>query len=379
MTSDDPAQPGRKLLFVLPDLDTPPTKGYQVRCIEIAAALGARHTVRVVSGRTTRRNETVAANRRHLWRVASLLRRVLDGLPLQAAPFDGPDVARRVKWIVREWRPDAIVVMTERMPDTTAALCSEILVVDVVDAMRLNMEQRARNAGIFMHALWSREARAFTRQARRIERCAKIIIAASATAHAEYPTAHIVPNAAKADNLPRGAPTIDVIFTGNLAYWPNVRAAIELCEEIAPRIRRGMPEATIVVAGRRPVSAIRRACAAAGVTLQADVPDLGDLVRASRVAVAPLRWSGGGNLKILEAVAAGTPVLCYRAASQQLPDALEGIRECADAEEMANAALAILRSDQSPIGPGDMHIWPARARSLEDLLEPLLQRASEKP
>jgi glycosyltransferase involved in cell wall biosynthesis len=354
-------------------MENPPTKGYQVRCLAMATGLSDRYAGRVIAALASTTVDSARAAGRPFRRLQSVLARLIDGTPLQSALFDGTDVAERVCRIVDEWRPDAIIVMTERLPVTTAALCSRVLIVDVVDPMRLHMQQRASRAGMLWRWLWNREANSFMRNAQRIRRCATQVIASSASALRDYPDAVVIPNAATIDMTPRPPPAIDVVFTGNLSYWPNIRAAVELCEIIAPRIKAALPEARIAVAGRHPAAAVRKACASADVSLMANVENMGALLRSSRLALAPIEWTPAANLKIMEALAAGTPVLAYPGAAAELPGSADGVRVCKGPDEMARAAVAFLDGTEAfVVARRNQHTWGARAASLETLLDALL-------
>jgi glycosyltransferase involved in cell wall biosynthesis len=364
-------------LFVLPDLDVPPKKGYQVRCLGIADALSDRYETRVIAARSTSGVlDTVTANARPHQRVWALLHRFVDGAPLQSALFDGSDVADRIQALARDWNPAAIVVVTERLPVTTVRLCadrSRPVIVDVVDSMRLHMVERALRARGPSSMLWRREARSFQRNSKQIAACASTVIAASTTALTDYPDARVITNAASPDTLTRPEAMVDLIFTGNLSYWPNVTAALELCERIVPKIRTSLPHSRIVIAGRRPPRAVQRACVTSGVELIANVDDMAQLLRRSRLALAPVEWTPGANLKILEALAAGTRVLAYPAAVRQLPIDVEGVRSCDGPDEMARTAVAVLEGELEIESPRrDRHVWPARAAELEHVLEALL-------
>jgi glycosyltransferase involved in cell wall biosynthesis len=371
---DGDANERRRILFILPDIDEPPTKGYQVRCLGLASGLSGRYVSRIVSARDAALVESVSADRRLIRRLQAFLAGLFDGRPLQSALFDGTDVMRLVSAIAAEWKPYAIVVVTERLPITMRALCGYPLFIDIVDSMRLHMEERAARAGFPVRWLWLRESRAFQRAAQRLTQCAERVIASSVTALADYPDALVIRNAANTDSNPRPIPAIDVIFTGNLSYWPNAKAARDLCEAIAPILRAALPQSRIVIAGRNPRADLRRACELAGVSLMANVDDISALLRSARLAVAPLPWTPAANLKIMEALAAGTPVLAYPAAVEHLPEAIDGVLVCEGPQELAHAAIAILEGRKTLSQPKrEQHTWAARAAELEALLDAVLE------
>jgi glycosyltransferase involved in cell wall biosynthesis len=290
--------------------------------------------------------------------------------------FDGADVAKRIETLARTWKANVVVVVTERLPVTVLALRSETIVIDVVDSMRLHMRERRVRSGFPLRWIWRHEERAFAKLAIELGRVAKGVVASSATALPEYPSAIIIENAADEDLQPRPQPTIDALFTGTLSYWPNAAAAVELCDVVVPRIRSKLPEVRIVVAGRNPTAAVRAACVRASVELMADVADMRALLRTSRLALVPLRWTPAANLKVMEALGSGTPVLAYPAAIEHLPAGIAGVIRCDDAERMGESAVALLTGAREAAEPiRAAHTWKARATQLEAVLDQAVRSA----
>jgi polysaccharide biosynthesis protein PslH len=143
--------------------------------------------------------------------------------------------------------------------------------------------------------------------------------------------------------LPR---TAGVLFPATLGYAPNVDGALWFCAEIWPRIRAGVPDATLALVGRKPVPEVVRLGDLPGVEVHADVPSMTPYYAQARVVVVPLRAGTGTRLKALEAMASARPVVGTRIG-------LEGIGVnhgeqalLADAPgEFAEAVLDILRND----------------------------------
>lgn len=97
-------------------------------------------------------------------------------------------------------------------------------------------------------------------------------------------------------------------FLGALDYFPNTRAALEIIERIAPVVAQELPDMHVQVAGRRPPRVVIEAAADHPVELTPDVDDARPLFRNS-VLLVPLDCGGGTRLKVLEAFAAGCPVI----------------------------------------------------------------------
>jgi glycosyltransferase involved in cell wall biosynthesis len=101
-----------------------------------------------------------------------------------------------------------------------------------------------------------------------------------------------------------------VIFTGSLDWHPNIDGLEWFAEEIYPELMRIMPQCSTTVVGRRPSPAIIAALGdKVGISLYSDVPEIQPYLHSARVMMVPLRIGGGSRLKILEAFAAGIPVV----------------------------------------------------------------------
>lgn len=100
-----------------------------------------------------------------------------------------------------------------------------------------------------------------------------------------------------------------VVFSGVMAYGPNIVAVEYFAREVWPEVRRRVPTAEFHVVGRHPAPAVRALEAIPGVRVLGEVPSMADALAAAWVAVAPMRSGAGIKNKILEAWAAGTPVV----------------------------------------------------------------------
>lgn len=99
-----------------------------------------------------------------------------------------------------------------------------------------------------------------------------------------------------------------LLYVGQLGYRPNEAAVIELVDKVLPRVAAGVPDAIVRVVGPNASPAIRR-LSSPSVELAGEVPDVAAELHAARALVVPLRAGSGTRLKILEAMAAGTPIV----------------------------------------------------------------------
>ncbi|WP_346621241.1 glycosyltransferase [Blastococcus montanus] len=192
-----------------------------------------------------------------------------------------------------------------------------------------------------------------------------------------HPHVLVVPNAwEKPEPLPHGRDPI-VSFVALMSWAPNVDAATWFCAHVWPRVRRQVPDAQLWLVGRNP-SAVLRALADESVTVTGTVPDLAPYYERTRVAIAPLRAGGGSRLKILEALAAGRPVVATTVGAEGLEDLIGRGVTVADApKDMADAIVLRLREPDIGAAEGNAgaravaedHSWSAATRPLIGFLE----------
>src|SRR5262249_43984764 len=101
-----------------------------------------------------------------------------------------------------------------------------------------------------------------------------------------------------------------ILYVGALGWPPNASAARYLATDVLPVVRRTVADARVVVVGRNPpAELLALARDNRDVEIAADVPDVAPFFRSADVLAVPLETGGGTRLKILEAFAAGLPVV----------------------------------------------------------------------
>ena len=100
-----------------------------------------------------------------------------------------------------------------------------------------------------------------------------------------------------------------IVFVGAMDYFPNADGATFFAKQIWPRVRNSLPNAELTIVGANPGADVMALNDLAGVRVTGMVPDVRPFYLGALAAVAPLRTGGGTRLKILEAVAAGVPVV----------------------------------------------------------------------
>jgi polysaccharide biosynthesis protein PslH len=100
-----------------------------------------------------------------------------------------------------------------------------------------------------------------------------------------------------------------VLFVGSMDYHPNIDAVQYFADEIWPALHHQLPSAVFTIVGRNPSKKVRALASRTAIEVTGTVRDVRPYYRESFVAVVPLRMGAGTRLKILEAMAAGLPVV----------------------------------------------------------------------
>lgn len=100
-----------------------------------------------------------------------------------------------------------------------------------------------------------------------------------------------------------------LIYTGALTYDANLDAMRYFVREILPLVREVEPDTRLTITGRASQVAQNELSIDNAVLFAGYVADVRPRIAQSRVCVVPLRFGGGTRLKILEAMAVGTPVV----------------------------------------------------------------------
>ena len=201
-------------------------------------------------------------------------------------------------------------------------------------------------------ARWAAEARKLERAERRVALDVDAIVTTSELDAETFRSwgarrVEVVPNGVDTAAMPYRpvGPGATIVYLGQFSYRPNERAAIELIDDVLPLVRRRVPDASVELVGRNAGEALHRR-AGAGVTVVGAVPDVRPHLHGARVLAVPLRAGSGTRLKILEAMAAGVPVVSTPLGASGIEaragdEILIGERP----EELADHVAAVLEDD----------------------------------
>jgi sugar transferase (PEP-CTERM/EpsH1 system associated) len=366
-----------RVLFVTARFPWPPDRGDRLTSLALLRVLARDHKVTLLSfvdgrepadARTALDSlgiefATVPLSRRGSWLRAWL--GLLSPEPSQVAFYRSAAMRDRVARCIAEHTYDAIFVQMFRVAQAVRDVEHPAKVLFLGDSLALNLQRAAH-----FEPWWKRPGIAWEQR-----RVAAYEVAASARFREAWVVspvdlsdlksrgvsqARLVPHGVD-DSLFRLAPcragAPRVMFVGNMSVPHNVDAAVFAAREVWPLVRERAPGAELWLVGAAPKPAVRELASLPGVTVTGSVPDLAPLWAAAHVMLAPLRFSSGIQNKVLEAMAAGVPVVTT-------PDAAAGVRDgtgelmrvAADAAGLARETVALLKD------PAAANAMAARAR-----------------
>ena len=136
-----------------------------------------------------------------------------------------------------------------------------------------------------------------------------------------------------------------LVFSASLDAFVNQDAAVYFMESIFPRILERDSGVKVMFLGKDPPSSLRK-YASEQVTLTGTVDDVRPYLSRSSVCIVPIRVAAGSRIKILEAMAAGLPVV-------STPEGAEGLEVVAgehiliarNEDEFAGCAIRLLNDN----------------------------------
>jgi sugar transferase (PEP-CTERM/EpsH1 system associated) len=229
------------------------------------------------------------------------------------------------------------------------------ILTDLVDVDSNKWLQYAARKKFPLSAIYRREGNCLRRYERRVcEKSSGVIVTTEQEARllkeiCSTACVEVVPNGvdmeyfdpARSSQEPAGP---EVVFCGDMSYFPNEAAVRFFALEAFPKIRESVPEARFLIVGRKPGPGVRSLDTVPGVEVTGTVPDVRPYLARAAVSVAPFSIAAGIQNKILEAMAFGLPVVSSTKAAGGLPLGLAaGIRTADTAAELIAAIVPLLR------------------------------------
>ena len=287
-----------------------------------------------------------------------------------------PALLRDLDTALREHRPDVVHLFGWGTAGLVERVGGVPAVHDTVDPWAANLSNRS--VGLMHRLLDAGELdRVRQHESRCYPQLARVLVRTdedAAELQQQVPAAPVAVVLQGVDAGPEplrreGSPTL--AFLGAYDATSNVDAAAELVERVLPLVRQHHPDVRAALLGRDPTKRLR-GLAGPQVTVPGYLPDVRSALASATVFVASMRSGRGVKNKVLEAMAAGLPVVATRLALNGIGTSV-GVVAADTAEEQAAAVLQWLADPEARETAGranrecvlTRHTWAASAAVVE--------------
>lgn len=355
------------ILMLTPRLPFPPNRGDKIRSFAQLRYLARRHNLWCATLLEPDDDPYALPLLRHYCadlatipvagraRLARALTATAAGRTFTEGYFASAPLERLLDSWTKKVHFDAVLAFSGAMAPYAAAVPAARKILDLVDADSAKWDQYAACAHWPMRSVYRTEARRLhNRQLDWLNVFdATIVInsreSAVLTTQTRCPRLHVIPNGIE---LPADPPPVDqtdpiVGFVGVMSYPPNVDAVLWFTDSVWPTVRRSLPHARLVIVGARPTRKVRRLARLPGVTVTGSVPSTQPYLADFRVCIAPLRIARGLQNKMLEALAAGRPIVATTQAAAGIePCPAPGVLLADQSEPFAQQLLKLLHQPE---------------------------------
>lgn len=393
-----------KILVLCHRFPFPPDGGAKIRPFHMIRHLGAQHEVTVAS--LVRDEEEAAAapgiaeycSRFHFERIGSwrarfrMVGNLLTRTPSSMGYFHSPALHRWVRAELGKTKYDLIIAHCSSMAPYVAHVVGTPKVLDFTDMdsqkwlTYVPFQPFPLSVGYRLEG--NKLARAEARYARLFD------LSTVATAEEQSDLDRLAPgvatgwfpNGVDSDYFrPLGEPydPDNIVFLGRMNYYPNRECMLRFAAEVMPLLEARRPTTTLTIVGANPPADIRALGDRRNITVTGTVPDVRPYVARAALSVAPLEIARGTQNKILEALAAGVPVVSSRNAAKGT-DTVPGehLLVADTPQEYCDAVLDLLgdpgrRETLAKAGRERMlthHSWDVAMRKLDGLIEKAVGR-----
>jgi glycosyltransferase involved in cell wall biosynthesis len=307
--------------------------------------------------------------------------------PLEFVHYEAEEHIRRIADFAGNIVYDAVIWVTVSHADYIRRLKSSInskrWIVDLVDSPSLFSSRKRGGWGLHYEKWHMRLWEA------RLIRSADVPVYISPVDARTIPkaltggrTPHVIPNGIYVDDYVEdrvgSVSPLSIGFLGNMAYRPNVQAALKLYEQIYLPLKERLPEVELYIIGRAPAEEVKALERKGSIFVTGTVANIWPYVNSVSVFVLPLDAGAGQQNKILEVMYAARPVIASKISNGGI-GAVHGqhILVCGeDPDEWVDATYGLLVDPARAERLGQagrqfaikQYVWPAICSEYEGLI-----------
>jgi len=250
---------------------------------------------------------------------------IFNDKPFQVNYFYQKGAQKQVNKIVEKHMPRHLFVQLVRTAEYVKKYRIINSTFDYMDAFSMGAQRRIEKAIPGIKTLFTMEANRLKKYENYVFNLFthKTIISATDRDLIEHPDKNeilILPNGVDFNRFKKVSSTekkYDLVFTGNMSYPPNIKAAHYLANEIMPLILKDNPKIKLAIAGADPHASVKR-LASKNISVTGWMDKITDAYNQSKVFIAPMQIGTGMQNKILEAMAMEIPCITSSLAAQAI-------------------------------------------------------------
>ncbi|HLW29955.1 MAG TPA: glycosyltransferase [Brumimicrobium sp.] len=257
-----------------------------------------------------------------LQKLFGVFRKLFSQKPIQVGYFHHYSIQRKVNRLLKEINPQHIYCQLIRSAEYVKNYHNCTKTIDYMDAFSKGIERRSKNARFIMKYIFQVEYKRLVNYENSIFEYFEhhTIISQQDRQyifHKNRDQIKVVPNGVDAsfyENTQKSIKNIDLVFTGNMSYPPNVTAAQFIAYEILPLL----PESIRVkIVGSSPSNEVLK-LASPRIEVTGYVDNIITAYQSAELFIAPMFLGTGLQNKLLEAMALGIPCITTSMANNAL-------------------------------------------------------------
>ena len=315
------------------------------------------------------------------WRLFWLVHDIFTKKPFSSSYFYSAFAQVDIEEIIEEIHPAHIYCQLTRVADYVEDIKDIPRTLDYQDAFAKGIEKRISKEPFYLRWLFRIEYKRLkkyeTEVFDRFEN--KVIISNQDRENIDHPEKDkivVVPNGVDLDYFKpiQREKEYDLLFTGNMAYPPNIESVVFLVNEVLPLVKKQKPEIKLLIAGTDPVKRLL-ALQSKNVEVSGWVDDMRESYASTKLFIAPMQISIGLQNKLLEAMAMKVPCITSELANNALGGTNnENIIVCKQPQEYADAILHLLNNaDEAEKIATAGHEFVKQNYSWKKMTEPLMK------
>ncbi len=234
-------------------------------------------------------------------------------LPFQSLYYRSDKFKQRLNRILDSADFDLVHTYLLRMAEHSRHI-DKPKVLDLIDCMQLNLGKRLSLLKGLRKILYGEELKRIKLYEREIvnEYDASIVVSDADRNYLDSNGAVTIPLGIDTDQFRRDSPLPDnktIIFSGNMAYYPNESAILWFIDNCFERIKHGVPDVKLKIVGINPGSNVKKYHDGKTIIVTGFVESIVDEMATSQLAIAPMPSGYGMHIKILEAMSCALPVV----------------------------------------------------------------------